>query len=192
VKYISEIITYLSEKILKDHDIHIDTDNLYQTFIWSISNDPEFLLVALKSASKNFSCVYNNKLDGIDSILVNCYKDTLYHKFKDKDILLQAILEITCFEKDGVNIIKKALILGSEIATDMCPFKIKLVKSPFYSIMIRTSIKEPAIKLINEAIQIIKENLNRTGAIFKIVKIPEIILDKEFEPEESNEDLDYE
>lgn len=71
------------------------------------------------------------------------------------------------------------------MATEEYPFIIKLVKTPYYSITIKTSNGEKAIAKINEVIDIIKTDAEANGADFKIVKSPEIVLEKEFVPEES-------
>ena len=74
------------------------------------------------------------------------------------------------------------------MATLEHPFAIKLVKSPYYSITIKTNNQEAAINLINEVIATIKANAESNGAVFKVTKLPEIVLEKEFEPEESDSD----
>ncbi|XWV26930.1 putative translation factor [Tupanvirus soda lake] len=188
LKYIYDLVNFFIRKMQKDYNITITLDTIYKTFVWSLSNDAEFLIFALKSASKDFNKVYENKLDNVDPIWIECFKEVLSLKFKNKEVLLEAILEITCYETSGINIIKNTLLEASGMANEQFPYKIKLVKSPYYSIIIRTNNQEPAVKLITEVIDIIKMNLEKNGAFIKIVKMPEIVLDKEFEPEDSDSD----
>ncbi|XWV25593.1 mimivirus translation initiation factor 2 subunit alpha [Tupanvirus deep ocean] len=188
LKYIYDLVNFFMRKIQKEHNITITPDTVYETFIWPLSNDAEFLIFALKSASKDFNKVYENKLENIEPIWIECFKEVLSLKFKNKEVLLEAILEITCYETGGINIIKNTLLEANIMANEQFPYKIKLVKSPYYSITIRTNNQEPAVKLITNVINTIKMSLEKNGASIKIVKMPEIVLDKEFEPEDSDSD----
>lgn len=185
LKQIHALVNLFIRKLKTDHNIIIDETTVYQKFIWLIGNDPNLLIVALKVASKDFLKVYEDKLQSVDQIWIGCFQKVLELKFKTKDVTLEAVLEICCFESGGINIIKNALIAGSIMATIEHPFKIKLVKSPYYSITIKTSNPEQAIQLINQVIESIKVDLVKNRASFKVVKLPEIIVDKEFEPEKS-------
>lgn len=185
LKFIQDMLKFYIVKLEKDHNITIDLDTAYQKFIWSLSNDPEFLVFALKSASRDFDKIYQNKLENVNPLWIHCFKQVLSSKFKIKDVLLESILNISCFEEKGVNIIKNALISGTELVTKEYPFNIKLVKSPHYSITIKTSNQEGAINKMNEIITTIRTNAEANGAIFKITKNPEIVIEKEFEPESS-------
>jgi translation initiation factor 2 alpha subunit (eIF-2alpha) len=165
-----------------------DIKLMYDIFIWPISTDPEYLIFALKYASKHFEKVYEGKLESIDSALMDCFKEVLTTKFKEKEVIMEAVLEITCFEQSGINIIRDGLTLGLKLSCDEFPFRIKLIKSPYYSIVLKTANQEKAIVLINETIDIVKKYLEEHGAEFKIKKQPEIVTDKEFEPEDSDDE----
>jgi translation initiation factor 2 subunit 1 len=171
LKTIRDIVMMLIKKLEKDHNIKVDIPIIYDNFIWCISTNPEFVLFALKSASKDFDKIYEKKLQNIDEIWINTFKEILSMKFND-----------------GINIIKQSLLKGCSMATTEFPFKIKLVKSPYYSITIKTNKQDNAIQLINDVIESIKNELVQNGANFKIKKLPEIILDKEFEPDNSDDE----
>ena len=66
------------------------------------------------------------------------------------------------------------------------PFTIKLIKSLYYSITIKTSDQEKALNLIYQIIDIIRAELISNNATFKIVKSPELIFEEKFEPESSD------
>ena len=192
LKFVQDLVTFFVRKLEKEHSITISTDTIYQTFIWCLSHDVEFLLFSLKSASKTFDRVYDTKLDQVDPLWIECFKEVLALKFKNKEVLLEAILEITCYETDGISIIKTALIEAAKMATTEFPFKVKIVKSPYYSITIKTANQETAMTVINDVINATKTNLEKNGANFKIFKMTEIVVDKEFEPEDSDtEDSEY-
>ena len=199
MKFINDMMNFFVSKLKKEYsftkgqtsiglDSSVDVDYAYRIFIWALSCDPDFLIFALKSASKDFNKVYQNKLEGIEPNIIECFKKVLSLKFKEKDVILEAIMEISCLKEAGINIIKTALITGLSMETVECPFKIKMVKSPYYSMTVKTSHQESAVPYLNEVISKIKTELENNGATFKIVKQPEIVLDKEFEPEDSASD----
>jgi len=188
LKTIQDFVNLYSNKIQRENNISIPIDTIYQTFIWNISDNPETIIASLKLASKDFNSIYENKLQNIDSVWIDCFHKALAIKFKEKNILLEAIMEITCIETSGINIIKNTLINAYAMSSNDFPFKIKLVKSPYYSITIKTDNKEEAINIINNVINFIKSDLEKNSATIKIIKIPEIVVDKEFEPEKSDSD----
>ena len=192
LKLVYDIVNLFIRRLEKESNIVLDITIAYQTFIWPISLDPEQQLLALRSATKDFDKIYNSKLESVDQIWTKCFQDVLATKFKDKEVLLEAVLDITCYETAGVNIIREALVKGQNLATTEYPFRIKLVKSPHYSITIKSKDQEKAATYINIAISTIKSELEQNGAIIKIVKLPEIVLDKEFEPAESDSGSDSE
>lgn len=190
LKYVYDLMNLFVRKMQKDNGIVLDIDNMYQIFIWSISHDLDQIMNGLKTASKDWNKVYKDKLENIDPLWISCFQQILSLKFKEKDVILEAILDITCFETAGVNIIKSVLMNASKMATNEFPFKIKLVKSPFYSITIKTNDQENASNMITNVIETIKLELVKNNSNIKIVKLPEIVLDKEFEPEKSDSETD--
>ena len=174
------------DKLCPDSDPKMDIESAYMAFIWCISENPQILYQSLRNAVKDFDKIYGNKLDGIDPQIVKHFRDVLSIKFREKNILLEAILEITCEEHNGINIIKSALLKGQSLATNEYPFKIKLVKAPYYSITLNTISQEIAITTINTAIFTIKNELEINNANIKIIKLPQIVIDKEFEPDKSD------
>jgi translation initiation factor 2 subunit 1 len=192
LKNIYDLINFFVRKLDKEHHIKITIEKAYEEFIWSLSHDINEIITSLKIASKDFDRIYEKILLNIDPVTIECFKQVLELKFKVREVLLEAVLDITCYETGGINIIKSALIKASEMATAEYPFKIKLIKSPYYSITIRTITPEPVTELITNVIANIKTNLEMANANIKIVKIPEIVIDKEFEVESSDsENSDY-
>lgn len=162
----------------------IDTQYIYNMFIWPLSHDPETLDTALRTASKDFSRVYPHIQP--NNMLGTIFSQVLQAKYKSNNTVLEAVMEIHCYDSGGITVIKNALTLGAESATTEIPFKIKLIKSPYYSITVKTSAHEQAIEAITNALNIIETSLPTT-AIFKVIKLPEIVVDKEFEPESESE-----
>lgn len=187
-KQIYDLANFFVRRIEKIHEIKIDISMAYHTFIWIISDDPQILYSSLRMATKDFAKIYGNKLDTVDPIWVKCFQEVLSLKFKEKQVLLEAVLEITCQEEAGVCIIKSVLLKGQSMATNEYPFKIKLVKAPYYSITINTMDQEKAIDMINNVISTVQKELENNDATTKIIKSPKMVVDEEFKPEDSDDE----
>ena len=184
LKYVNELVNFYAKKIKKDHNIVLNIDTIYKIFIWPVSKDPQPLLLALRIASKDFDSIYKNKLSETDPVLVQCMKDVLRLKFKDKEVFLEAILDIRCYGSDGIRVIKTSLLKACDMATKDIPFEVKMVKSPYYSFTVKSIDPESAANLINKAIDFIQNELVSNGALVQIIKRPKIVLEKEFVPDD--------
>ena len=184
-KYIYDISVLFTKKMKSLYNTDLDNTLFYNTFVWPLSTEPNIILSAFRSASKDFSKIYNYLAD-IDDKWTNCFKDILSIKFKEKDIIVEAVMEIVCEEQDGVNIIKNALLRGLEMSNDECPFRMYVIKPPYYKITIKTNRPNHVIQPITHAIENIKSDLLLNGGRIRIIKSPEIVLEKEFEPEKSD------
>lgn len=180
-KYVHDLVCSFANKLEKERGTTVGQQFIYNAFIWSLSTDPEQLIFLLKSASKDFDRIYEGKLDGADPDCIACFKDILAVKFKENDVVLEAVMEITCLEMAGVNTIKSVLAEAQDLATDEHPFAIKLVKSPFYSITIKTTDPKGARNLVEDAMEFIRKELEKKGARFKVAKMPEATSGKGFE-----------
>ena len=84
------IMTLFVNKIQKDHEITLTIETAYQTFIWCLSHDITFIVHALKTASKDFDSIYGSHI--IDATWVDCFKQTLALRFKDREVFLEGYL----------------------------------------------------------------------------------------------------
>lgn len=188
-KYIYDLVNSYTKRLERNHEIIMNIQDVYKNFIWPLSTDPENLVFILKSASRDFERIYKYLLGSTNDIQLFCFKEILVDKFHDNEVTLETIMEITCFEPDGIKIIKNALIMAQELATNEFPYIVKLIKAPYYSIILKTKNQNEAIKIINNSVRIIQEELDKYGASFKLIKMPEAIIEKEYEPPEKIPDF---
>jgi translation initiation factor 2 subunit 1 len=185
-KRIRDIMILFIDKMKKEYDISTDIQIMYHRYIWSLGDEPDTLFAALKSAANDFFSVYDSDSFDINDTSVICFQTILKQKFKAKDTFLEAVMEISCFETNGINVIKNSLIMAIGMATKEYPFEVKLIKSPYYSITLKTNDPNGAIALINQVVETVKQDLIKNKANFKIIKMPEILTEQEFEPEKSD------
>jgi translation initiation factor 2 subunit 1 len=208
-KLINDQIVSFIKRMELDHSINVNRIDAYKAFIWnldmssnsdpisndnteSIINDPHIVLTILKAIPKG---IIPPAYDNIDPIWLKCFVSVLSKKFTERNVLIEAVIEVNCFSYGGINTIKNALLKGAELATTEIPFVIKLIKSPFYSISIKTTKQSEAIELINKAIDVITEEITTEGGLINITKQAEMVIDdkeyvvEDLEPEPDS-DLD--
>jgi len=185
-KFIADLINVFILKLESEHNIKITSKMAYNTFIWPISNDPHQILKSLKSIGIDLN---NNTTN---PVWIECLTNILRSKFKEQEYLLEAVISITCYETAGIDVIKNILIQGQSLAAADYPFKINFIKSPYYSITLKTPNQEPGIKIINKTIDLIQSEADKNQANLKVIKKPEIVIDKEFEVQDLESDSESE
>ena len=72
---------------------------------------------------------------------------------------IRADIEVTCFNYEGINAIKSALIKGVELGTEELPIKIKLVAPPLYVMLCSALDKAKGIALLSRAIDVMRDEI---------------------------------
>ena len=187
-----------------------DAPTLYKYFIWSINSDAnpkiDLIFKILRLASVDFDKAYEflipiqnesqmicdtlSEIQPIEQkisynrpnpLWISVFKDVLKLKFKQSDILLEAVVDIRCVETGGINVIKSALKMGKIIADNYVPIaKIMLIKSPYYSITIKTTDQTKGIHIINLILYEIKDHLEKNMASITVIKFPQIVTNDKF------------
>lgn len=184
-RIINDIIILLAKFLEKECSQKIEPYALYQQFIWCLSINDHDIFNYLRKASKNFDVIYEDKLTGMNPKWIDIFKKILVNKFKDKDVVLEAVIEITCNNDNGAEIIRSTLINTELMSTIDFPFKVKIVKPPYYSITLKTKFPDKFIDQINTLVGNVQKNIDQNGGSLKIIKSPEIT-EKEFEVEDDS------
>jgi translation initiation factor 2 subunit 1 len=179
-RVINNVINLLSNKLRKDYSVEVSIELLYNTFIWNISHDPSQIMKALKYSTVKFDDAYANKLDNVDMTWIKVFKEILDIKFKDVEIILEAIIEIKCLESSGAKIIRDVLL--KTLTDNNHPFTIKLVKAPFYAITMKTKKDADGCKIISDILEYIITNMAPYKSSTRIVRKPTHASDEAFEP----------
>jgi translation initiation factor 2 subunit 1 len=87
---------------------------------------------------------------------------------------LRAEIEVTCFNYEGVDAIKAALRKGMECSTEAVPIKINLYAPPTYFMTTLTNDKNMGFEVLNNAMDLIKAEIESKGGSFDIRKAPHI------------------
>lgn len=76
---------------------------------------------------------------------------------------IRADIEVTCFNYDGIDAIKTALLQGEKMSTDQCAIKVKLVAPPLYVVVANTLDKEIGLATVKSGVEKIREVVEGFG-----------------------------
>jgi len=104
-------------------------------------------------------------------------------------IRLRAKIECSCFEYEGIDAVKAALLEGLKFSAEESELTLKLIAPPLYSLVCVCNDKELGMKKIDQAIQEIKSTIETKKGTFCVRAKPELIgADEKIEAEESDSD----
>jgi translation initiation factor 2 subunit 1 len=92
---------------------------------------------------------------------------------------LRGRVEVQCFEYEGVEAVKRALMQGLSVSTPELEVKIKLVAPPQYVLLASCMEREEGIKVLDEAIALIKKDIEAAGGTFTLRAKPEVVGDND-------------
>jgi len=88
---------------------------------------------------------------------------------------IRADIEVTCFDYEGIDAVKKALATGEELSTEAVPIKIKLVAPPQYVVTTITLNKTLGIETLEKAIELIQTTITEAGGDLYVKMKPKAV-----------------
>lgn len=86
----------------------------------------------------------------------------------------RADIEVSCFNFEGVDAVKAALLAGSECEVD-CKPKIQLVASPLYVLTCSSLDRKKGIESLSKAVAVIEKEITARGGSLKVKEAARII-----------------
>jgi len=139
--------------------VHQDVEPLYAQVAWPLYKKYGHAYDAFKQA---ISDTERDKLfEGLNMSeeLQAAVVTNITRRLTPQPVKVRADVEITCFQYEGIDAIKAALIKGESTSTATSRIKIKLVAPPLYVVVTTAIQKEAGIKALNVAIEAIKKEI---------------------------------
>jgi translation initiation factor 2 subunit 1 len=89
-------------------------------------------------------------------------------------VRLQAKVEVTCSEYDGIEAVKEALTEGFKASTKECEVNIKLIAHPLFALTCVCREKETGVGILEEALKKIDAAITEKGGGFELRSKPDI------------------
>lgn len=150
-----------------------DIEVLYETIGWPLYEKYEHALDAFKLAAVDREEV----LDGLEmskeirESLLNVIKARL----TPQSSKIRADFSVTCFEYEGIDAIKAALIAGMSLETATIKIKIRLIAAPLYVMVITTRDKNEGMSLATASLKKIAEEIKLLGGNFMLKDGPHLL-----------------
>ncbi|KAL3286917.1 hypothetical protein HHI36_001402 [Cryptolaemus montrouzieri] len=167
LRHVAELLRYESDEQLEE---------LYQKTAWHFE----------EKYKKNKASAYDFfKQAVIDpSILAECdlddkTKEVLLNNIKRKltsqPVKVRADIECACYGYEGIDAVKTALKSGLALSTEELPIKINLIAPPLYVMTTSTPEKQDGLKILNDAIEVVKKTITDLGGVFNIQMAPKVV-----------------
>jgi len=151
------------------------TEDLYKNFGWPLYAKYGHAYDALNAAINDPTILdpYNIE-DSVKEELLKVIK----RRLAPQACKLRADFEVTCFEYEGIDAIKAALLKG-QITDSEIPIKIKLVAPPLFAMISNTHDKELGIKVLTAALETISTEIKNSKGTLTIKSAPRAISERE-------------
>ena len=163
------------EDIVKKLAVHTKTsmEKIYKKLIWPLYKTHKHALDGLQEIlAGNHSILDNLKAD-------QSIKDELMKILKEKlvpqPVKIRADFKLTCYTFEGIEAIKEALLNGEKKGTEKIPIKFTIIGSPLYECSLCTINKEEGFKIMNKALEEVKNTIMAKIGIFLLETKPMII-----------------
>lgn len=167
LRHVAELLRYESDEQLEE---------LYQKTAWYFED----------KYKKNKASAYDFFKQAVTdpSILGECdlddhTKDVLLSNIKRKltsqAVKIRADIECACYGYEGIDAVKAALRAGLDLSTEELPIKINLIAPPLYVMTTSTPEKQDGLKVLGEAIEVIKIKIGELGGVFNVQMAPKVV-----------------
>ena len=99
-------------------------------------------------------------------------------KLAPKPVKIRADFSITCYEYEGINAIKEALRAGLALSKENIEIMIKLISSPNYVMIVKTTDKNGGMEMASASLKKISGEIKKSGGNFIVKEQPYFINDQ--------------
>jgi len=141
--------------------VHEDPEALYSKIGWPLYKKYGHAYDGFKT----FLTEPDTVLAGLDvsEDIVRALRTNIKRRLTPLPVRARADIEVTCFGYEGVDAIRRALKKGEATSIPEAPIKVKLVAPPLYVVVTTAPNKDTAFKVLNLAIDAVKEEITKAS-----------------------------
>ncbi|KAK9873831.1 hypothetical protein WA026_002189 [Henosepilachna vigintioctopunctata] len=173
-KAVNSILRHVAELLRYESDAQLE--ELYQKTAWYFE----------EKYKKNKASAYDFFKQAVvdPTILAECDLDdqtkevllsNIKRKLTSQAVKVRADIECACYGYEGIDAVKTALKSGLALSTEELPIKINLIAPPLYVMTTSTPEKQDGLKILNDAIEVIKKTITDMGGVFNIQMPPKVV-----------------
>jgi len=155
---------------------HVEMEALYAQTAWPLYGKFGHAYDAFRAAIGDPDSIFNEEtMSGLEDHLRKAILDDICKRLTPTAIKIRADIEVTCFHYEGINAIRGALLKGADLATPELGMKVKLVAPPLYVMTCSALDKVLGIKLLNDAIEIMTEEIRKSKGELQVKVAPRAV-----------------
>ena len=167
------------ENITKILAIHTKTpiETIYKKVIWPLYKTHDHALDALKEILAGNTSI----LDGLKASeeIKNELLKIIKERLAPQPVKIKADFKLTCFQFEGIDAIKEALLSGEKKGTKEMPIKFYIVGAPKYECTLSTINKKEGIAIMNQALDEVKKSIEASKGFFETMTPPKVLGENE-------------
>lgn len=152
---------------------------LYEHIAWPLYERFEHPYDAFRLAVTEAESVFGGLTMGED--IRRQLTAVIHRRLTPQPVKVRADFDVICYEYDGVEAIRTALLAGLEGNPAECQVSIKLIASPLFVIVVTAASKDRGFETIRAALSRIETMINTRGGSYQIKDGPNVV-DKKNEP----------
>ena len=157
-----------------------DMETLYDTIGWPLYDRYDHALDALKKAVHDPDTVFTGL--EMSPEIRDSLMSVVRMRLTPPKIRVQTLLSITCYEYEGIDAIKEAVIAARSLGTSDIEVSIWYHAAPIYMMVITAKDKKIGLSMVTACIEIIQEKIKASGGCFA-VKVGPCVLGEDGEGE---------
>tara|TARA_B110001452_G_scaffold43081_1_gene32982 strand:- start:377 stop:1405 length:1029 start_codon:yes stop_codon:yes gene_type:complete len=159
---------------------HVDMAELYAQTAWPLYGKFGHAYDAFRAAINDPGSIFNEELmPDLAEVQKKAILDDICKRLTPTAIKIRADVEVTCFHYEGINAIRNALLKGAALATPELGMKVKLVAPPLYVMTCSAFDKVAGIKLLADAIEVMKEEIHKFKGELQVKVAPRAVDEKD-------------
>jgi len=159
---------------------HVDMAGLYAQTAWPLYGKFGHAYEAFRAAINDPASIFNPELmPELAEVQKKAILEDICKRLTPTAIKIRADVEVTCFHYEGINAIRSALLKGAALATPELGMKVKLVAPPLYVMTCSAFDKTQGIKLLADAIEVMKEEIHKSKGELQVKVAPRAVDEKD-------------
>jgi translation initiation factor 2 subunit 1 len=168
----------LVHSILRNVAEHTNTDIniLYENIAWPLYDKYQHAFDAFTLAVTQPDLVFEG-LNMTDEVRQNLVQN-INNRLTPHKVQIRADFVVTCFQYEGIEAIRAALLAGKALSNDKFNISIKLIAAPIYVLIMSTHDRNEGLEVANECLKRIKDEITARSGNFEIKLRPYIVGNK--------------
>ncbi|CCD73431.1 Eukaryotic translation initiation factor 2 subunit 1 [Caenorhabditis elegans] len=189
-KMVNSILRHVAEQVGYTTDEELE--DLYQKTAWHFDRKEKRKAASYDAFKKAITEPTILDECDISADIKEKLLEDIRKKLTPQAVKIRADIEVSCFDYDGIDAVKAALIAGKNCSNGTFPIKINLIAAPHFVVTTQTLDREGGIEAVNSILDTIKNAIEGFKGKFTIKEEARIVTDIDDEKKKGDGDEDEE